>query len=699
MEETKVNIQKFACQNLIIYWTFRLIFYNLDWWNSIIVDSYRVDKVLYLLEITFQDYFSFKNLERGEIEFIFDTNSLRKDGSKILENLKQKAWDIEPEFLENLEAIQKIFGLTDAEKTFLTFVILAKFVYHFDSLLDFLGSITMSEFVEKVSIMLDLKKNELYEILSYDSVLFKVGIIDFYESGSSHIPNKFSVLPGLVDELFLPHKKPEEIFQNYLQKVQKTKFTKEDFSYIEKLNTLISYLKNVLKNRERGINILLYGPPGTGKTELAKVLAKEAEADLYEVAVTNKKGEPFEERERFSCYRLAQFLLKRKKNALLLFDEVDDILDANSRVVSSLTSGNDKKGDTINKAWINRVLEENEVPTIWITNSISEADPAYLRRFDILLNIDYLSRSARLRILKKYFKNLSVSKTWLEKIAEIKHLSPSVIAKAAKVTALSKSENPEDVAEFVINSSLKALGMKEVVKYENQDKLPFIEDVLNTDFNIKKLISALKRSQKGKLLFYGPPGTGKTELARKIAMYLDKELLLKRASDLISSYVGETEINIALMFEEAKKERAVLLLDEADTFLLSRKDAKYSWEVSMVNEILTQMEIFEGIFICATNFLEALDEAVMRRFDLKVKFDYLGEDQKVKLFASLFGEKEAKRFQKVLSKLLLTSGNFATAYRKCKLIDENLSPDPFVKALQEEAKFNILSGKRNLGFV
>ena len=232
-----------------------------------------------------------------------------------------------------------------------------------------------------------------------------------------------------------------------------------------------------------------------------------------------------------------------------------------------------------------------------------------------------------------------------------------------------------------------------------RDQLPFLEEVLNIDYNPQRLLSALKRSQRGRLLFYGPPGTGKTEFARKIAFYLNKELLLKRASDLISPYVGETEVNIARMFKEARREKAVLLLDEADTFLLSRKDAKYSWEVSMVNELLTQMEVFEGVFICATNFVDALDEAVMRRFDLKVKFEYLNATQAVKLFASLFGESEAEKYRKVLSKLLLTPGNFATVYRRLKLLGEDFSPENFVKALKEEARFNQFSGKKQFGFV
>jgi AAA+ superfamily predicted ATPase len=298
--------------------------------------------------------------------------------------------------------------------------------------------------------------------------------------------------------------------------VEEIKFTKEDFSHIENFNTLVSYLKNALKNREKGVNILLYGPPGTGKTELAKVLAKEAEAELYEVAITNKKGEPFEEKERFACFRLAQFLLKRKQNAILLFDEVDDILDADSRVVSSLGSNNSKKGDAINKAWVNRVLEENEVPTIWIANSISKADPAYLRRFDIVLKVSYLPRSARFRMLKEYFKNSPVSEEWLKKMSEVKYLSPAVIAKAAKVITLSKPQNPEEEAEFVIASSLEALGFEKVIKQETHGKLPFLEEVLNIDYNPQRLLSALKRSQRGRLLFYGPPGTGKTEFARKI---------------------------------------------------------------------------------------------------------------------------------------------------------------------------------------
>ena len=125
------------------------------------------------------------------------------------------------------------------------------------------------------------------------------------------------------------------------------------------------------------------------------------------------------------------------------------------------------------------------------------------------------------------------------------------------------------------------------------------------------------------LLFYGPPGTGKSELARYIAERLDRELIVKRASDLLNAYVGATEQLIRRAFEEAEREEAVLVLDEADTFLFSRDRAVRSWEISFTNEFLTQMERYRGILICTTNRMDDLDQASIRRFNHKIRFDYL----------------------------------------------------------------------------
>ena len=91
---------------------------------------------------------------------------------------------------------------------------------------------------------------------------------------------------------------------------------------------------------------------------------------------------------------------------------------------------------------------------------------------------------------------------------------------------------------------------------------------------------------------------------------------------------------MARMFEAAEShEGAVLLLDEADSFLRSRRMAERNYEVSEVNEMLAGMERFAGIFICTTNLFEELDEAALRRFAFKIGFKPLRVEQRQRMFA------------------------------------------------------------------
>jgi AAA+ superfamily predicted ATPase len=137
------------------------------------------------------------------------------------------------------------------------------------------------------------------------------------------------------------------------------------------------------------------------------------------------------------------------------------------------------------------------------------------------------------------------------------------------------------------------------------------------------------------LLFYGSPGTGKTEFAKYLSMALDREIRLKRASDLISKYVGESEKLIAEAFEEAAQDGAILFLDEADTFFYPRGMAQHSWEKSQTNELLTQMENYNGILICATNMKDGLDDAALRRFKYKVEFKALTGEGVIAMYQAM----------------------------------------------------------------
>jgi SpoVK/Ycf46/Vps4 family AAA+-type ATPase len=110
----------------------------------------------------------------------------------------------------------------------------------------------------------------------------------------------------------------------------------------------------------------------------------------------------------------------------------------------------------------------------------------------------------------------------------------------------------------------------------------------------------------------------------------------RKASDLLSPWVGETEKQLAAMFHEAKATGAIVFLDEAETFLSARGEAMASWQVSQTNELLTRMADFDGICIAATNLVDRFDSAAFRRFDLKVTFRPLTDAQRHRLLEAAF---------------------------------------------------------------
>jgi SpoVK/Ycf46/Vps4 family AAA+-type ATPase len=179
--------------------------------------------------------------------------------------------------------------------------------------------------------------------------------------------------------------------------------------------------------------------------------------------------------------------------------------------------------------------------------------------------------------------------------------------------------------------------------------------------------------------------------------------MVRLASDLASKYVGETEQNMARMFETASQEGAVLLLDEADSFLRSRRMAERNYEVSEVNEMLAGMERFAGIFICTTNLFEDLDEAALRRFAFKIRFKPLTLEQRLRMFerealpADLAASAEQRERLAALESL--TPGDFAAVRQQITILGEALAPDDFLCQLEVEHKLKPeVRSRRGIGF-
>jgi SpoVK/Ycf46/Vps4 family AAA+-type ATPase len=292
-------------------------------------------------------------------------------------------------------------------------------------------------------------------------------------------------------------------------------------------------------------------------------------------------------------------------------------------------------------------------------------------------------------------------------MAEDARLTPAIInqmALLAASTAMTNAESVETLCEKSWRHRLSAA--RETFALRTGCATSYHLEFTNTSPSIGGIGDALARTGKGKLLLYGPPGTGKTELAHHVSRHLNRPLMSKRASDLMSSWVGETEKNMARMFREAAADGAVLLLDEADGFLQDRGQALRNWEVTEVNELMTQMEQFNGVFICTTNLIDRIDQAAFRRFGLKVRFDYLSTEQRWATFLHFFGSSvsgldaasTATLRKRIESMDRLTPGDFS-AVQAQQEIRGNMAASDIVEAIAEEYRLKPGSAKNAIGFL
>jgi SpoVK/Ycf46/Vps4 family AAA+-type ATPase len=485
----------------------------------------------------------------------------------------------------------------------------------------------------------------------------------------------------------------------------------DDFPHVgDDARYLIALLQAAVRDHEKGVNVLLYGPPGTGKTEFAKLVAQLAGCELYEVDCLDREGNSLSGKERYRSLQVSQAFLRGRQNAALLFDEVEDVFPPISEPVLNIFGSEEVRGSAVNgKAWVNQTLEQNPVPAIWVSNSINQIDPAYRRRFQFHLELANPPQRVRENIARKHLSELGVSDEFVAKVAARKQVTPAQIQSAARFARLTRGA-VEDSVEALIERQLeradKALGQQDGETDIRISPTRYDLSLLNVETRhpIVKVIAALRERPRATLCFYGLPGTGKTALGEEIARSIGRPLMIKRASDLMSKYVGETEQQMARMFKEAQREQAVLLLDEADSFLQNRQTAVRNYEVSEVNKMLQGMERFDGIFICTTNLFDRIDEAALRRFSFKLRFLPLTGSQRLRMFATealgwvpdasitdaaALDSEAAMQVDASLARRLdrlelLAPGDFAVVKRQALLLGESPSPDEFLDQLERE---------------
>ncbi|MGV1685102.1 AAA family ATPase [Sphingopyxis sp. NJF-3] len=418
----------------------------------------------------------------------------------------------------------------------------------------------------------------------------------------------------------------------------------------------VALLRGAIEQGARGINILIHGPPGTGKTELARTLAAAAGEPLHAVGEADRDGDEPARHERVAALRLALRTLEKRGRALLLFDEMEDLL-GDTRI----EQGGRVRGRAGSKLFVNRLLEDNVVPVIWTSNCIADADPAILRRFSLSIRMDFPGAAHSPAMLERVSAEEKVAvDPALAALAARAPEAASLFRVAARAAAL--AGDAESAGRFAGS----VLGAMRGTTVEPRAPRTFDEALLCADTDLAALFAQLARDGAPadfSLLLTGPPGTGKTEAVQALARRLGRPLVVKRASDLMSKWVGQTERLIAAAFADARREGALLFFDEVDSLLADRQHAAQSWEVSQVNELLTWMEEHPLPFAAATNHAAKLDPASARRFVFKVEMRPLDAARARRAFAHFFGREAPADLDRVGD---LTLGDFAVVARQAR---------------------------------
>lgn len=452
-----------------------------------------------------------------------------------------------------------------------------------------------------------------------------------------------------------------------------------------------------------GTSVLLYGEPGTGKTELGRSIARAVGKDLY--VINHKENDSIP---KLKAAMIAASNIVNPRSSIILVDEADVLLNTHRGYFNHESSNS--------KSWINTFLDECRHRMIWITNDSSNIEKSTMRRFAFSLKFKSLNTLKKIKIfnhallekkLQKFF-----SESDIRRICQLYAIDAGAITSAIKNLDIRKtSSRPEALKKIhlLLKHHQIATTGRQLSNMDNFVSNEYSLVALNTSEKVSTIKEALMsfdaQSYKTRglnLLFYGRPGTGKTQFAKYLANTVGKEIEIRRASDLISCWVGETEKLIAGAFEKANQDNAILLIDEADSFFYPRSDAIRSWERTQTNEMLTQMEAFAGILICTTNFIEGLDEAALRRFQFKVEFRSLtpqGITEMYKATLSPLVNKplEAQQERSVQSMIGLTPGDFYVVKEMFAFRSPLATHQALLHALEQELK---LKSRRNshIGF-
>lgn len=588
---------------------------------------------------------------------------------------------VEDSIGRNVRWLGERLGLTPAERKLLELATTLEMSEALRSCIEPFEHHPSASLLQLLADMLDEPVDAISASLSHRAPLVRAKILSFRPSDNVHYYACLELESPFDDLLAMRYEQPHELFATIAPLASAAERPLSAFAHLAReVDLLVPLLEAAHEDGVPGINILVHGPPGSGKSQLVRSVARALGVPLHEVPETKPRGKELDSSDRLNLLRTIQRLLAGAGPSLVLFDEIEDAFPW------EVAHGWLRRSSGKDKARTNRLLEENAVPCIWVGNSIDQLDPAFLRRFSLVVEVSPPPRASREALLAEYSAGLDVPSEVRSRLAEHAWLVPADAARAARVTRLvqrglslrasaaepsaTPSPRPPHLADASVFERVLGGSRRAASTRSAHAELDYDLGLVNTSISLEQLSRGLRERGEGSICLYGPPGTGKTAFARQLAHRLERPFLHKSAGDLLDMYVGGTEKAIAALFEEAAQSESVLLLDEAEGLLRHRAAAERSYEVTQVNELLVRMEAFRGIFLCATNSFQALDPAALRRFALRVEFLPLSLAQHLQLFeriAEKLGLSSLDAHDSVRSRLsrltALTPGDYASLLR------------------------------------
>jgi SpoVK/Ycf46/Vps4 family AAA+-type ATPase len=398
----------------------------------------------------------------------------------------------------------------------------------------------------------------------------------------------------------------------------------------------------------RGSLMLFHGPPGTGKTMMAHGIAAHLGKRVLNVDIPT-----FTENSEAGRFLPGLFREARLQDAILFFDECEALFASRRRHGNALMT------------LLLTELERFEGVAVLATNLPGELDEALARRILVRVRFPEPDRAARADIWRQHLPDAAplADDVDVERLAERFELSGGYIKNtvlAAVAAAVHEAGESEPRIELRHLEEAAAAQLPRVDERGEPLEVPPIRlsNVVLAPAQagqVDQLLAAVRgrpeamrqlgvggprRDQTGvAALFHGPPGTGKTLCAEALAGELNRPLAVARATSMLSKWIGQTERNLQGLFEQAGTQRAVVLIDEADS-LLAPRDAPGTarHDVSMVNALLDLVERYPGLVVLATNAPDRLDAALERRIDHRIAFEPPGRSERERLWRLMLGE-------------------------------------------------------------